>query len=54
MSRPAGLRGLRELLEVPLDGELTIEVASDGIGESARWGGTLGPSQAVVLRPTSG
>jgi alpha-glucosidase len=28
-----------------------VEVASDGAGEGAAWSGTLGPEQAVVLRP---
>jgi alpha-glucosidase len=37
-------------VEVPLDAPLTVEVASDGAGENAAWTGTLGRSQAVVLR----
>jgi alpha-glucosidase len=35
-----------------LDGDWTVEVASDGVGEGAFWRGRLGPDQAVVLRPS--
>jgi alpha-glucosidase len=34
---------------VPFDG--TVEVASDDCGEGERFGGELGPDQAVILRP---
>jgi alpha-glucosidase len=35
----------------PLDAAWTVEVASDGAGEGARYEGTLAPDQALVLRP---
>jgi alpha-glucosidase len=38
-----------EAVECPAAG--VVAVASDGAGEGATYGGTLGPDQAVVLRP---
>ena len=36
---------------LPLPGQWAVEVASDGKGEGERFGGQLGPDQALVLRP---
>jgi len=38
-------------VEMPVEGEWTIEVASDGAGEGDPYRGALGPDQALVLRP---
>jgi alpha-glucosidase len=38
---------------VDAPGDWVVEVASDGAAEGAPYRGTLGPDQAVVLRPTS-
>ena len=35
--------------EVPVAGDLRVEVASDGGGEGRRWTGTLAPAQALIL-----
>jgi alpha-glucosidase len=40
-----------EPVEVALEGEPTIEVASTGAGEGGAFSGTLAPAEAVVLRP---
>jgi alpha-glucosidase len=40
-----------EVVDVPLEGRWTVELASDGAGEGRTHAGTLGPFQAVVLRP---
>ena len=39
-----------ESVELSLDGDLVVEVASTGAGESDPFSGTLSPSEAVVLR----
>jgi alpha-glucosidase len=36
--------------DVPIDGDWTVEVSSDGEGEGSPYRGRLGPDQAVVLR----
>jgi alpha-glucosidase len=36
---------------VPLDGDWSIEVASDGAGEGGPYEGRIGPDQGLVLRP---
>ncbi len=38
---------------VPIDDEHTVEVSSDGSGEHGPYRGTLGPDQALVLRPAT-
>ncbi|MEJ7585614.1 MAG: hypothetical protein WKF43_16375 [Acidimicrobiales bacterium] len=38
-----------QAIEVDQDG--VVEVASDGTGEGQPFSGTLGPDQAVILRP---
>ena len=35
---------------VPVQGAWTVEVASDGVGEGGRYGGTVGADAAVILR----
>ena len=40
-----------EVLEQPLDGTWTVQIASDGVGEGAPYTGTLAPDQALVLAP---
>ena len=42
--------GSNQTLDVPA-GDWSVEVASDGDGEGAAWGGCLAADQAVVLRP---
>ena len=38
-----------EAVDVDVDGDLTIEVSSDGEREGAIYKGRLGPDQAIVL-----
>jgi alpha-glucosidase len=44
---------LAEPARVVLPGDCDVEIASDGRGEGARFAGSLGPDQALVLRPAS-
>jgi len=41
-------------VDARLEGELTVEAASDGAGEGERFRDRLGPDQAVLLRPAIG
>lgn len=35
----------------PVPGAMTVELASDDVGEGTPYAGRIGPSQAVVLAP---
>ena len=45
---------LAEAARIELPGDFSIETASDGRGEGARFTGALGPDAALVLAPASG
>jgi alpha-glucosidase len=49
--RVAAVNFTGEARPLPVEGDWTVEVASDGVGEGRRWASTLGPDQAVLLRP---
>jgi alpha-glucosidase len=43
---------LDEAVDTPVAGAMTVEVASDGVGEGEPYAGVLRPAAAVILRPS--